>query len=397
MFQAAVWNTRRIKSWAVITFILLTTILYVTNSSSGQNNRDPVTVLGYSELGMHFLNADYSELALHPPGNTLRAQVIDRSSGEPRIVTSGVTVSYLLPSNTHSADKNNFWLFAQRLFGVQLQPNYGLTGNTLSGTMKATSNNDWEASDIPVTPISDEGRDDPYPLALITVSRNGQVVGQTRAVVPVSSEISCNLCHVRPGVSTATDILRKHDRLHNTHLEDQKPVLCANCHADYRLGMTGRPDLPSLSQAMHRAHAPRVAAANLSNSCYACHPGFRTQALRDVHFSKGLTCTNCHGTMETIASSNRRPWVDEPRCSNCHQRAGFEFEEPGKLFRDSRGHMTVHCAACHGSPHAITPTVTAADNLQALALQGHPGKINDCTVCHLTRPDDAFPHRLSGN
>lgn len=371
---AALWLTRDVASQSVTT--------------------DPVTVLGYNELGMHCMNQDFSELMILPPFNTLKAQIIDRSGSEPRIIKSGVTVRYSIPGNTHSADKTNFWQFAPNLFGTTLLPNYGLTGNTLFGEMTPTGNNDWAATGIPLTPLNDAGREDPYPLANIKVYRQGQLVGQTRVVVPVSWEISCNLCHKKTIISTATDILRKHDNLHGTNLENNKPVVCASCHADNALGMPGKPNLPNLSQAMHTAHASRMEQANVSNSCYACHPGIRAQCQRDVHFSKGITCERCHGNMETIGAANRRPWIDEPRCGDCHQRPGFQFEQVGFLYKESKGHQGVHCAACHGSPHAITPAATAADNVQALAAQGHSGKIDQCTVCHRTRPNEKFPHKM---
>lgn len=354
-----------------------------------------MVVLGYNDLGMHCMNEDFSEFAILPPYNTLRAQVIDRSGEEPHIVTSGVTVKYSVPASLHSADKTNFWLFAEALFGVKLPPNIGLTGNGLSGTMTPTASRDWQVTGIPVTPVSDAGRDDPYPLANITVTRQGQVMARTRVVIPVSWEISCNLCHDTPGVTTATDILRAHDRLHGTTLEQQKPVLCASCHSSNALGTAGKPGLPSLSHAMHRAHDSRMGQVrNIVNvSCYSCHPGMRAQCQRDIHFSRGITCTNCHGGMLAVADPARRPWLDEPRCDSCHQRTGFEFEQPGTLYRESKGHQGVNCASCHGSPHAITPTVTAADNVQAIAAQGTPGRINQCYVCHRQQPDDRFPHR----
>ena len=40
------------------------------------------------------------------------------------------------------------------------------------------------------------------------------------------------------------------------------------------------------------------------------------------------------------------------------------------------------CSACHGSPHAIYPTVQPRDNDQIIALQGFAGKIKNCSVCH---------------
>ena len=351
-------------------------------------------VLAYNELGMHCMQEDFSEMMILPPFNSLRAEVIDRTHGSPEIVRSGVTVRYSLPNNTTSADKCNFWRFDKALLGVDLPANVGLGGFGLAGTMAQTAERDWIATGIPLTPVEDSGRENPYPLALVSVEKSSQVVAQTQAVVPVSWEMSCNLCHNTPGVSTATDILRAHDRLHGTNLENSKPVFCASCHADPAVGSGGAPGVSFLSTAMHGAHAPRMAAAHLENECYACHPGFRTTCLRDVHSASGMSCNDCHkGGMPGLGQSNRTPWVDEPSCASCHARQGFAFEEPGKLFRQSRGHGGVMCMACHNSPHAITPTVFEADNIQANAVQGHSGMINTCTVCHQSTPTDPFPHR----
>lgn len=352
-----------------------------------------LVVLGYNDLGMHCMNEDFSELVILPPYNTLHAQVIDRSGEEPKIVSSGVTVQYSIPGNTRSSTKTNFWLFASYLFGVNLPNDIGLTGNGLSGTMIPTGKNDWAVTGIPITPITDSGVENPYQLANIKVLRAGQQLAQTQAVVPVSWEISCNVCHNTPGIGPAIDILRKHDLRHNTQLEMHRPVLCASCHADNALGAPGQTGVSNLSQAMHSSHANRMSQANMSNSCYACHPGQRTQCMRDVHFSKGLDCNSCHISMAAVGSPNRRPWIDEPRCTDCHNKAGHEYEQPNTLYRDSKGHGNVQCAACHGSPHAITPTVQPADNVQAIQWQGYPGTINKCTVCHKQQPTDRFPHR----
>jgi hypothetical protein len=353
-----------------------------------------MVVLGYNDLGMHCMNARFAELMVLPPYNNLHAQVIAKGS-EPRIVTSGVTVSYSIPGNTDSAGKTDFWTYAQALLGVALQPNIGLTGNGLSGTMQPTGTNDWAATGVPITPIDDAGNTNAYQLANIIVTQNSTITASTQAVIPVSTEMSCFLCHNTPGVAVETAIPRAHDRLHQTTLEQQKPVLCAKCHADPALGAAGTTGVETLSGAMHTAHAPRMATAGLAVSCYACHPGVKTQCLRDVHYSKGMTCTSCHGDMAALGVATRTPWVDEPRCGNCHTRAGFQFEQANTLFKASIGHNGVHCEACHGSPHAITPTTVAADNVQAIALQGHAGTINACTVCHTQTPGDSFNHTPS--
>lgn len=381
-----------------VTFLVLTALLPEQAPGMKAPPTPSLVVLGYNDLGMHCMNQDFSEICILPPFNNLHAQVLQRG-GEPKPVTSGITVSYSVPGNTYSVGKTNFWQYARPLFGVGLAANIGLTGNGLSGTMKPTGDNDWAATGIPITPIDDRGRLNPYNLATVQVTVGGKVQTSTQAVVPVSWEINCDKCHTTPGISVATDILRKHDRMHATHLELQKPVLCARCHADPALGTTGAPGVPTMSAAMHTSHAARLetpaARSMFPNRCYACHPGNVTQCQRDVHYAKGVYCTQCHGGMATVGQANRTPWVDEPRCGNCHKRTGFEFEQPGVLFKQAKGHGGVHCAACHGSPHAITPTVTAADNVQAIRLQGFAGVIRKCTVCHTKQPGDAFFHRVS--
>lgn len=353
-------------------------------------------VLAWNDLGMHCMQSDFSEMMILPPFNTLRAQVIRRGA-EPSIVTSGLTVSYQLPTNTSSTSKTNFWEYDQQLLGVNLPADVGLAGFGMAGTMaRDATRRDFAATGIPVTPIDDDGKENPYPMALVTVRTSaGAVVAQTQAVVPVSWEMSCNVCHNTPGKSVAMDILEDHDRLHGTTLVNQKPVMCASCHSDNALGAPGVPGVSTLSSAMHSAHATRMATANLDNACYACHPGFRTNCQRDVHALNNVTCVDCHGDMAVVGNTARNPWVDEPRCSTCHTRAGFEFEQPGVLYRNSIGHRGVQCTTCHGSPHAMGPAATATDNAQAMRVQGHAGVVNTCTVCHTSTPSDPFPHRAN--
>jgi len=363
-----------------------------------------LVVFGYNDLGMHCMNMDFSEFMILPPFNTLHALVVDRSGARPRIVQEGVEISYRIPSKTTSVDKTNFWDYAQHLFGLDapLPPDMGLTGNGLTGVMTslaAAGRSDWSATGIPITPLADDMTKAPLALGLITVSRDGTDVVQTQAVLPISWELSCNLCHNTPGMSVAQDILAAHDRLHGTSISfaSAKPVACGACHPQPELGFKGDMGMASLSSSMHSAHAKRMwrVEGQLENGCYACHPGGQTQCLRDVHRAIGMICTDCHGSMEAVGSPARMPWQDEPRCGDCHQRDGFAFEQPGTLFRDSKGHYGVHCSACHGSPHAITPTVGQEDNVQAVALQGRTGPISKCEVCHSDSTAGAvFDHRL---
>lgn len=118
-------------------------------------------------------------------------------------------------------------------------------------------------------------------------------------------------------------------------------------------------------------------------------------------------------------SGFRRPWVDEPRCESCHtgdanQHATDQLngdglrrylaysptdpaatprtavnprfaDEPGKLFRYSKGHGGLACESCHGSTHAIWPTndqKNPNDNVAAKQIQGHAGTLSECSTCH---------------
>ncbi|MFG0284050.1 MAG: cytochrome c3 family protein [Phycisphaerales bacterium JB039] len=351
-------------------------------------------VFAANDLGMHCMQQDNSEIHILPPYNTVHAQIIKRGDNPDVILDEPeFTIEYLIPSNTRSADKTNFWTYAEALFGVALAPDIGLTGNGMSGLMTYTGNGDRAATGIPITPIDGIGRENPYPLATIIARKEGREVARTQTVVPVSWEINCNLCHNEAGKTLGQQVLPLHDLKHGTALAGTEPVLCAACHADPALGLPGKPEIPTFSSAMHGAHASRMApASHLAVDCYACHPGVRTQCQRDVHITRGLDCYDCHGGMEAVASPSRTPWVDEPSCGGCHARPGFEFEEPGKLFRQSRGHGDVTCLSCHGSPHAITPTTTEVDNLQAIVQQGHAGMISECVTCHTVQPTEPFFH-----
>ena len=134
-------------------------------------------------------------------------------------------------------------------------------------------------------------------------------------------------------MTVESDILSDHDRLHNTNLMNFKPVLCAGCHADPALGLTGKPGIPSMSHAMHGAHAPRMEAIRVTgaNTCYTCHPGNRTQCQRDIHSARGMSCVDCHGNEYAVANPVRRHGSIEPSCASCHKqrKPNFDFDNRG--------------------------------------------------------------------
>ncbi len=379
----------------------------------GSTNPSPTAkgyiVLSWNNLGMHCLNPTFQTLAILPPYNTLWAQVI-RKGEAPEVVTSGITVEYSFAENTYSAastpQKTDFWTYVKQLFGADLAPDMGLAGKTLSGQMDLVGDH-FEAVGIPLTEFRDAdataGGDyktwTRYPYQLATVIVKSAVTGEelTRATVvaPVSSEINCSNCHGDTGDATTSypitpsgtenvdlNILRIHDFLSATTLEASQPVLCASCHASNALGTAGVPGVNSLSNAVHGHHKDLADITPDTDGCYNCHPGPVTKCLRDVMTTKGEVagCVTCHGTMATVAV-NANPWLNEPRCDSatCH---GARYAQDKALYRESKGHHGIYCAACHDSPHAIAPSREANDALKFTAFQGHNGPIDTCSLCH---------------
>lgn len=340
------------------------------------------SVFAWNDLGMHCLNPSYDKLVILPPYNNVRVQVVKRGN-PPSVVTSGVNVSYKLTNNTYSYGKGlygGFWDNSLKLFGVTLTRNIGLKGNGLSGNM-IVSGNFFIAEGIPVVPVDDNNVFSPFQVAEITVTdQAGTVLASTKATVPTSDEINCAKCH---GSSDPfTDILTKHDAKHGTSLLTSKPVLCASCHPSPALGINTGPQM-YLSQALHGSHSTRAGIG-----CYDCHPGATTKCSRSLaHTAADGNCTTCHGSMSNVASSivaGRIPWASEPACATCH--TGVDGVSTGTaLYRNSMGHGSLGCPACHGSPHAMMPSREASDNYQSVQYQGFTSKIKSigsCGVCH---------------
>lgn len=229
--------------------------------------------------------------------------------------------------------------------------------------------------------------------------------------------------------------------LHASVVSSNHPVLCASCHLSEALPATGYGDIRPLTEAIHGAHAtvldPRsgltLDAAVNRQGCYSCHPGSTTRCLRGAMGSavapngtRAMQCQSCHGTMADVASPARTGWLDEPNCQACH--TGDAVSNSGKirfldamtngalrttsntrfatspntpetgfsLYRFSTGHGNLQCSACHGSTHAIYPSITPNDNVQSMELQGHAGVLSECSTCHMTTPSTTSggPHGM---
>jgi Big-like domain-containing protein len=299
------------------------------------------TLVGWNNLGMHCMDADFSVLATLPPFNTIDAQLIDpqgnRVADPP---AAGITVTYEAvvdasgSVNTTAIGKTNFWDHAQGLFGASPPPDVGLAGFAMPGPANTPRPMTWiasagwfEATGIPITPYDDTMAKNPYPMMRLTArDAQGTVLATTDVVLPVSDEMDCRSCHssgsgpaAQPSAGWVNDpdpqrdmrfnILRLHDQrqaadpafqaalaaagydaggLEQTVRGTGRAILCATCHASEALGTGGQPGVAPLTQSMHGMHANVVdptsgatldATTNRS-ACYRCHPGAVTRCLR---------------------------------------------------------------------------------------------------------------------
>ncbi|NLW82369.1 MAG: cytochrome C [Desulfovibrionales bacterium] len=417
-------------------------------------------LLAWCTLGEKCISDSDAHFSFLPPGSALVAQLVRRDT-RPEIVTQAVKLTYLPPAGFENPSKHvDFWKYAPSLLGKELPANVSAKGLGLSGEMKLNEKNlTFVADGIPVLPYPDGGGVNPYPVFTIEArdASSGELLAMTRVVAPISTEIGCRKCHGgewrRDGVTgisalTASDVLARHDRRHKTNLliqaEGGKPVLCQSCHPDPLLNAAGKPELLNLPASIHGFHANYMTGMEDALACHACHPtgpDSHTRCARGVHASQaGLTCVNCHGTLEDHALSllkaekeagkakadrlmrhikprlvatveeisPRQPWKDEPDCLTCHldfaaPQGDSAFNHwvrgPEGLYRTRSDDAGLMCEACHGPTHAEYPAVNPfhpdLDAIQPLQYQGAPGPIGsggNCAVCHTEEMLDEFHH-----
>ena len=401
-------------------------------------------IVGWNNLGMHCMDADFSVFAILPPYNTIQAHVIDPSG---RLVKSPqeVTVTYQAIAdphgsiNTTSAGKTNFWQNVSALFGAALPTDAGLAGKNMPGAGNSPkpmtfdpAMNWFIAEGIPITPYDDTHAKNYYPMMrLVARDSSGAVLATSDIVLPVSDEMDCTSCHAsgspgsaaKPAAGWVNDadpqrdfrrnILRLHDE---RHLSDPpyvaalaaagyasaglsataaggKAVLCARCHGSEALPGSGVAGIPPLTAAMHGRHANVTDPTNTMtlemsanrSACYRCHPGSETRCLR--------------GAMGNAVAANGTMAI---QCQNCHgsmsavgspSRTGW-FDEPtcqqchtGTATHNNGQIRYTSSLEASGLPRqAVDRAFATSDNTPAPGISlyrfsaGHGGL--QCSACH---------------
>jgi len=427
-----------------------------SQSSPLQPANTEATVLAFNDLGMHCMDREFSVFSILPPFNVVNAQVILRDPvGRPYLVDdvdanvfydakadpSGSINTY---SYSNNQSKTDFWLYADNLFGVNLQNGEGLAGLFMPdddpqsrGPQPVEYNlqKEWfSAEGIPITPIDDTLRTNTYSLMRLSAHdpQSGDEIGHLDVVVPVAAETDCQNCH-RTGAIAASDpginwsnagdleiqsklnILKLHDAEHPAYdLEASQPVLCAQCHYSPALDLSGSGPTgdqigkPIFSRVMHNFHGqieqngsplfdPN---APVEQTCYQCHPGKITQCQRGAMKTGGMECYACHLDMLAVGAeyplladgsidgSNdgglRRPWLDLPRCQSCHTGDAVSHLTGNDLVFSSSG-IRLEQAYRIGDPSASPILATNkrfAENTNSLFRnsKGHGGI--GCEGCH---------------
>ncbi len=420
-----------LSSGAAVTSSAIT--VKVSNSTSGGGGGTTTgsyAVIAYNDLGMHCACPNEDMMIMLPPFNTIRAQVI-RKSSSPSVVTSGITVEYDSVENTEQNLLQDAeyvkWLDNAKYYyptaGVSRTNIVGITGSKLDGVMKLDGNH-WVAEGVPNYPAIDAKgiydffgqKRNPYLTANITVKDTaGTVLAKTSTVVPVSFGGCCS-CHLKLaqnvlGISNPTPdqsfkvMCDAHKRDTGVDIYAMKPVKCSNCHADPAAGTTTNKNCTTtFSQALHLFHAKSTLvkstySANIDNDCYQCHPdAVNVKCFRGVHANTTINkwCSDCHGTIlnRKDRTNYSTPWnyASLPKCgqSGCHVSPYTErITSTTKLFGlylSSQGHHGgIDCLTCHGSPHAEQPSTMSKDNTQNLTLQNDARALGKCDVCHTDR------------
>ncbi len=397
-----------------------------TPSAPFDANVQEYVLIGFGRQGFQQLPSAGSPWTLARPAPSLVAQVIKRGE-EPQNIVTNVRVSWELEPETVTVPK----------------------GAALRGDMAPAADGLSFTAAIPASPRRIDGVLNPYPVVTLTAvdTRTHKVLAQSAAVIAVSPGFGCATCHTGAGKT----VLERHDKRHGTTLFAQfrkgETANCSSCHADDGSGKAGI----GFSAALHGWHAPLLAGKN-EDACLSCHIGLGRSAsddnnppcplfARDMHTERGLTCVNCHGTMEDNAlgllraeeASGRAPaktlisritpravkqadeilprqaWAQQPDCSACHDFASkprIDASAFNSRTKDAAGLYAARtddtgkllCATCHGAPHALYPARNPVgrdrDNIVPLQYQQQAkalGAAGNCAMCH-TKAIDAPAH-----
>ena len=315
---------------------------------------DPaVKVLAASELGLTFLDRQFSVFSIHPPASSLRAQVVRKeATGTVTVLDDSQVEVRFSPlgdargsQTSTSVAKCDFWAVAPVAYGWNLPAGQGLRGLYMPNDGPApgpralsrdAAGGFFKAEAVPILATDDAGQYNPFPLLRLTAYQlaTGTPLAHTDVVLAVGQQIDCRNCHATGGIAAPAgtlewsedpevevqskrNILLLHDVRVGTSLAPNTPVACTRCHYSAIIDATGAGPGPeqagilTLSRAIHGFHARQVdsggapifpADAPASATCSQCHPSTQDQSSRGVMHAAGIECRGCHGAMLQVGA-----------------------------------------------------------------------------------------------
>lgn len=129
---------------------------------------------------------------------------------------------------------------------------------------------------------------------------------------------------------------------------------CKSCHASCGDCHVSSPSVKGMRRGFIDGH--RFVKKDESKTCAVCHGGRiypeyigKLSGTPDIHFQKGMGCTDCHkkGQMHGSGNSytNKDEAKDRPRCKDCHKTGG-EAKVISRLAH-SKHEGKVSCYGCH--------------------------------------------------
>ena len=439
------------------------TLVQVPQKSTEEYDKHPVNIPPFDAATDAYVLSAWSKRGLTqiidptpswnilPAGTVLEAQLVRRGS-DIAVVTEGVIITYSIdiPAELPAESSTKNPSKSAQLLASDGKP---LPRSGTFTLQESEGGKTFATEIIPALPYDLNNNFTPYPLVTITAhDQDGKLLAKTRITLPMSTEMGCKNCHTgdwrvdgKAGMSeeTAYDILTVHDRMNKTDLVVEskagKVIDCKNCHSlENKTGL-------NLSAAMHGWHAAFMTGQS-ADACYSCHPAGEKSLTRfadDLHTTKALNCTHCHGYMEDHALTllnreienekptatrlaeaieprlvptraevlPRTPWVNLPSCAGCHDFAVKPSSQNASAFNtwtkdksetfanSSDDADALRCTACHGAPHALYPAVNLFGRnrsnippMQYQSVAAPLGAYNNCAACHDQPMDMSIHH-----
>jgi hypothetical protein len=409
-----------------------------------QLNAASAALVGWSGQGVNeTAGTDFSVFSLHPPGSTVRAQLMIGgllvTNDADVLVTYEAVADSAGSINTTSMGKGNFADYAEALYGRALLPDEGLSGFSMPGVVNEpelmtfdAAQNWFVAEGIPITPYDDEGRKNSYPMMRL-VARNiaGAELASTDIAVPVSDGLDCRACHASGSQSVARpnggwvwdcdpdrdyklNVLQKHDDRHlgsgtysnalreagydNAGLfvsatRNHKPVLCVRCHASNIVPGSGVEGMRPLTQLIHAKHSyvsdPKrglpLSFFNDSSVCLQCHAGPEARYLRGAHRQSvnadGSLAMQCQSCHGNLLDVGRTGRQGWREQPDCQScHTGTAMQNNGQIRYSTVFSSPGHVRQAGNQTFATQPN-TPAPGLDLFShSQGHGGL--KCAACH---------------